>query len=200
MEISKLTIEEAIEQLDRGIKQLRIEYERYFAGTIDRTPTLVQYQVEAIIRYYRNNPPKGFSHRFQMNTLISRFNMLRELWGRNLRMREMGLTRPHLRLTARAANKPAPTPPGGNGVPRNGNDSAADAPADALPVEALYREFADLHLRHRGAPTQVTLEVFADRVRRCAEDVRQKSGCTAVDFRLTVDDNRNIRLKARPLR
>ena len=67
-------------------------------------------------------------------------------------------------------------------------------------IETLYRKFSDLHVQHKGAPPNVTIEAFTTRIRRCTEDVMKKSGCAAVDFRFSVDDNHNIRLKAKPAR
>ncbi|MCZ6670062.1 MAG: hypothetical protein O6947_03430, partial [Acidobacteria bacterium] len=56
----------------------------------------------------------------------------------------------------------------------------------------------DLHHDLKGQPTKVTLEVFSQRVHRCTDQIQKKSGCGSVDFLLAVDDNKNIRLKAKP--
>jgi hypothetical protein len=202
MEIADVPIEEAIEKLESGIKRLKINYDRFFAGTLERPPTILQSQVEAFIRYYRNNPPKSFTHRFQMNSLISRYNMFRELWGRHLRMREMGIVRPHLRFANLSPEDTSPpvaaSANGRNGD--NGNGRISNPDGDREKIETLYREFSDLHVRHKGAPPKVTIEAFTTRIRRCTEDLMRKSGCAAVDFRFSVDDNHNIRLKAKPTR
>lgn len=194
-------IEEAIEQLDKGIKRLKIEYERFFSGSVDRPPNHLKSKMEALIHFYRNNPPKGFAHRFQVNSLISRFNILREKWGRNMRMQEMGIVRPHLTLSKgrqQAPSSPKPPAPPKTGSSTNGFFSVTNQEVDRSTVEALYRKFVDLHHNLKGQPTKVTLEVFSQRVQRCTDQIQKKSGCGSVDFLLAVDDNKNIRLKAKP--
>ncbi len=194
-------IEDAIEQLDNGIKRLKIEYERFFSGSVERPPNHLKGKMEALIHFYRNNPPKGFAHRFQINSLISRFNILREHWGRNIRMQEMGIVRPHLTLSKggrQADPGPKPLGPQKNGPSSNGFFSVTNMYGDRPTVVALYRKFVDLHQKLKGRQTNVTLEVFSQRVYRCTDQVQKKSGCVSVDFLLAVDDNKNIRLKAKP--
>lgn len=200
MELKDLTVEEAIEKLETSIKRLKIEFDRFFSGTLERPPNILQSQVERIIHYFRNNPPKSFTHRFHMNSLISRYNMFREMWGRNLRNHEMGRVRPHLRFARLSPEETSPpVAPQVDGA-RNGNGAISDVESDRPKVEALFRKFSELHIQHKGAPPGVTISAFIARIRKCTEDIKSKSGCAAVDFRLSVDDNHNIRLKAKPTR
>ena len=198
MEISEVPIEEAIEKLDKGIKRLRIDFDRYLAGSLDRPPKHLQAQVEAFIRYYRNNTPKSFHHRFQINSLISRYNIFRELWARQVRNHEMGIQRPHLRLGSMQPEQTDPLgkrPVNGNG---SGNGKSSESDSEKAEVQSLFQQFNELHKRHKGANPKVPIEAFARRIRKCRDDIRTKTGCASVDFRFTVDDNLNIRLKAKP--
>ena len=113
----------------------------------------------------------------------------------------MGIVRPHLTLS-KSGRQPLPTPqppaPPKNGASSNGFFSVTNQEGDRPTVQALYRKFVDLHHELKGKPTKVTLEVFSQRVHRCTDLVQKKSGCVSVDFLLAMDDNKNIRLKAKP--
>ena len=46
------TIDEELGQLERDIRQLKIEYEMYFGGGRKRPPTEIEWRVELMVKRY----------------------------------------------------------------------------------------------------------------------------------------------------
>ncbi len=197
--------EEDIQRLGSAIRALKIQYERFFSGALERPPLEQRTQLENLIRSLTQPPPKALVHRFHINTLVSRFNTLAERWARILRNREMGIAPPHLSMgTALRAesqgNLPATSPPSSRKAPTgNGNSRISDPETQQLEIRQLYDKFSRLHQQEYGGPPKLAFEAFATSIRKSAQEIMKKSGCRAVDFLVSVGDNKTIRVKAKPI-
>ena len=84
------SIEADIHRLEIGIRQLKMQYDMFFAGSLPREPFELRSELESLIRRNSNATIGKYAHRFHFNTLVSRFNTLSELWCKTLRAREEG--------------------------------------------------------------------------------------------------------------
>ena len=78
-------------RLQSGIRQLKIQYDMFFAGSIPRQPFELRGEIEKIIRRYSSTPIQKYAPRFHFNSLVSRFNSLSELWAKTIRALEEGV-------------------------------------------------------------------------------------------------------------
>ena len=177
-------IEAEIGRLDTGIRQLKIQYDMFFAGAIPRQPLELRRDVERLIKRYANAPIRKYSSRFHFNSLVSRFNSLSELWAKTLRGQEEG-DRPLPAAVARP----------------NGEQVFA-----RLTVEEDSRDVAELRLLHHrlmearkkaGETGHVSFEKFAKTVDAQAVKLREKTGCGKVELRVVFQGRKAV-LKARP--
>ncbi len=88
-------IEELLAELDHLLTRLRMEYEQYFAGAARREPQALRGKAQKLITRFVNEPPRNSGQKFRFNTLNSRFQIYRQLWGRTLREIEAGSYKPH---------------------------------------------------------------------------------------------------------
>jgi hypothetical protein len=167
----------AIEQLERELRRLELDYHRYFAGALELPPELFQQDLRSRLAQLRSQPIQGVADRFRLNTLTDRFNTLSEHFRRRLRDLESG------REPRRVSTERGYDPHQGivlDGVP----------PPEALRAlyEALYGPIAG----------STPFPAFRDRLLRRLEAIRARSGCPHVRLRVEMADGRP-RLKARPV-
>ncbi len=182
---AKDPIEEDLRRLERGIRELKIQYDRFFAGALPREPLQLKFDLKKIIKRYNEEPLRTYSQRFKFNSLVGRFNVMSELWTRNVLRSEEG---------DRRAN--APREEVETGVVSRCSISDPRGQSDAL--RAIYREF--MVQRHRnGLPAKgkVTFQKFVDGISAQASKLQRESGCSEIELRLTVKD-RKVQLTARP--
>lgn len=170
-----------IDRLDDRIKDLRVEYERFFNGALPIPPVELQGHIQKMIRRLRNRPMPAFADQFRLTQLEARFNSFVELANRRLREREEG------RGATRAAASRDGRPDPGEGIVV-GESVASEA------VEALYAGLC----QGREAP-RFDLESFRTYLDRQSASIRSKTGCREVRFRV-VDEGGQMKLKARPIR
>ncbi len=134
------TIDEDLNQIERDIRQLKIEYEQYFGGGRSRPPTDTQWRVDTLIRRYSERVAElSTGQRFRMNNLTQTYAKYQDMWRKKLVQKETGITQHHFGAAAkaieaerarvaayRAANAP-PEAPGG----KSGQHAAAIAEAAA---------------------------------------------------------------------
>ncbi len=177
-------IQASIEQLDRDIRQLKIDFERFFNGSLPIPPEEMRQGVRQQIQRLRSVPIRAVVDRFRLNTLEARFNTLNELFNRRLREREEGLVAPPARLAS-------PTP-------RRYDPYAGIVVGEAPPpeaIKALYRE-----LYQDDTPSAAArFARFQTYLLSQVEVIRQRSGCDEVTFRLATEDGA-VKLKAKPVR
>ncbi len=164
-----------IEQLERDMRRLELDYHRYFAGALELPPELFQKDLSARLRSLRGQPVKGVADRFRLNALTDRFNVLAEHFNRRLRELETG------REPRRAAGERGYDPH--QGIVLDGTP-----PPEAL--RALYDALYD------SDPGATPFPTFRDLLLRQIDTLRARSGRAAVRVRVEVAQGRP-RLKAR---
>jgi len=87
--------EDDLRELDRKVKQLRLDYERYFLGTRPREPILLRSEADKLIIIYSNTPIQNTALRFKFNSICSRYQALKRQWTETLRKIEQGTYERH---------------------------------------------------------------------------------------------------------
>lgn len=174
------------QQLDRlmaAIDRLRVDFERFFNGALATPPEELREQIRRQIRRLRADPEASPAERFRLSSIEARFNSFNDLFQRRLRDHEEGRS---ARSRTPSAQEPRYDP--GQGVVV-GEDMAAPA------VEALYTGLS----QSAGAGPRFDLESFRTYLARQVTSIRDKTGCSRVQFRLSEEGGK-MKLKARPVR
>jgi hypothetical protein len=174
---------EALDQLGRDIHQLRVDFERFFAGALPFPPEDLRARVQAQIRNLRNANLATAVDNFRLGDLEARFNTYNELFNRRLRDQEEGRQPGH---------RQAPPPPTRRYDPASG--IVFGDHLDPEGVEALYQGLAAAP----GDAPRFDLDSFQTYLARQVAAIREKTGCTEVQFRLASEDGKT-KLKARPV-
>ena len=202
------TINEDLEFLEKAIRQLQIEWEKFFGGVEKKPPTDLKLKVEQTIRRYAGTEMRNNTERFRYQTLTARYNTFNELWGKRLRALEEG--RPVGFHGSRAPAPPPPPPPPETrpaaaaaaaraARPPSGGEYRIENPAgDATQVRALYRQFVD-ERKKVGETAAVSYTNFEKLISQQATKILTEKGAAAVDFRIENKDGK-VSLKAKPVK
>jgi hypothetical protein len=81
-------IDQDLDKLEQEIRRLKVEYDIYFNGGTVRPPMDTKGRVETAIKRIYDQRGKSFGQRFRYNSLVARYNVMRELWRRQTQERE----------------------------------------------------------------------------------------------------------------
>lgn len=171
----------ALDALEQELKELRIEFEKYFNGANDLPPGELQSQIARKIRVVRGKVRTSVD-RFRLSGIEAQNNTYNEMFNRRLRAIEEGRApRP---TKAQSAPPPVDTR---SGVVVSGKvgDRAA---------KALYRG-----LYSTPGQKQIDPEKFRSYIDKQIALISSKTGCSEVRFRV-VTENGKAKLKAKPVR
>lgn len=180
-------IEVELKKLEAGIRQLKIQYDMFFAGSLKREPVELRAEIDRTIKRHANDPNQKYAQRFLLNSLVSRFNSLAELWAKTVRSREEGdrpaaalvdLETPKEQLVARC---------------RVQGEPGGDDPG----LRRLYNRFLETRRRLGGGKREIPYEKFLRGVAGETARLRNQSGCAEIELRVVVHDHK-VLLKARP--
>jgi len=176
-------ISEALDQLDRDIQRLRVDFERFFNGALPFPPDEQRTRVQAQIRNLRGTSMLSAVDSFRLGDLEARFTSYNELFNRRVRDLEEG---------RHAAHRPAPAPESKRYDPEKGIVFGDRVDPEA--AEALYQGLA----ASPGDAPRFDLDSFQTYLTRQVAAIREKTGCSQVQFRLAAEDGK-LKLKARPV-
>lgn len=173
-----------IEQLGQSVRQMRIEFERFFNGALAVPPLNLLGDIQGEIRRLRNSNLKSVADHFRLSSAEAHFNSLAELINRRLREVEEGRN-----ATARVTAT--------GGARRFDVESGVlmGSEVDPEAAEALFRGLASAT---EEAPS-FDLAAFRTYLERQISTIRRKTGCDQVQFRL-AHENGQTKLKAKPIR
>ena len=177
-----------LDTLERDLRSMRIEFEKFFAGGADVAPEALVFELARRIRDLRLLT-HGVAEAFRLGSLEAQFNSYREMFQRRLRSRELGAEGPRPPLPAEDEPQPREK------VvidPRQGIVVRERVPSEV--AEALHRELSQGNSK-LGKVDATTLLGFLERQ---AADLRARTGCVSVRFRL-VHEEGELRLKAKPV-
>jgi hypothetical protein len=183
---NSVTIDDQLNRLEEEIRRLKVEFDIYFNGGAAKPPHDTKYRVEALIKRLYDARGMSFGQRFRYNSLVSRFNVYRELWRRNLKEREEG-GGPHRDVAAGPAS----------GAFEAAVVRCSDSKAEPEKVRELYDSLL-LAKRQCGERVgEVSLERFETMIDSQIKQIKQKLHCEAIEFTIEVA-NGAVKFKARP--
>ncbi|HEY2091757.1 MAG TPA: hypothetical protein VGJ81_07715, partial [Thermoanaerobaculia bacterium] len=103
--------DDPLEKLEEDIRRLKNKYDQFFAGIQKMPPTQERRNIDVFIHEQSKQKIRDNTRRFRFNTLLTRYNQLRENWGRRMREREEGPLEFKRRQTAMSVEPPVAPPP-----------------------------------------------------------------------------------------
>ena len=178
--------DQELDRLEYEIRRLKVEYDIFFNGGMLRPPVDTKGRVETTIKRIYDNRGMSFGQRFRYNSLVARYNVMRELWRRQTQSREESGKPPT--QEAQAALREQVT------VIR-----CHDPKLEPEKVSELYDQVVAAKRKCGEKLGALSLEVFTQFLTSRAEQIKDNLATDAVDFVVGVDNGR-VKFAARPAR
>ena len=202
-----MAIEAELDLLERSIRQLQIEWDKFFGGIDKKPPNELKTRVEALVRKYSLAEIRSNAARFRYQGLQARYSTMSELWAKRLRAfeegRPMGVHGARALAQIQAPPPVSPAPPAGATVPAAAAAAARevrvkDPAADGRAVRELYERFLAAR-QQTGESANVRFDSFEKLIAQQAARILAQKGAAAVDFRLETKDGK-VSLMAKAVR
>jgi hypothetical protein len=206
------TIDEELGQLERDIRQLKIEYDQYFGGGRKRPPTEIEWRIELIIkRYAERSGELKFGQRFRYNNLTQTYAKYKDIFRKKTQQKEEGRSQRHFGAAAKAieaerAKQHVPAPPSSAHAPDAASVEAPPQPAafrmtcsepenETEKVDKLYQAFLQAKAQAGEETGKLSSDGFKEFVRKKTKDLQAKQNCRDVEYVVETVDGQ-VKLKA----
>jgi hypothetical protein len=195
------TAEEDLNQLEKDIRQLKIEYEQYFGGGKKRPPSELEWRIDTLLKRYSDRGAQmKYSQRFRYSNLTQMYSKFREMFRKRMKQKEEGTVQRHFGAAAREIEAERARQ---RGAAQNSEAIHfpftvcwKDPDHEKKKVEQLFDAFRDAKLQMGEDTKPLTMEAFQKFVRQKTEQLKKQKDAHEVEYIVTVEGN-HARLKAR---
>jgi hypothetical protein len=212
------SVDEELNQIEKDIRTLKIEFEQYFGGGRKRPPNDTQWRVETMIKRYGERVAElTLVQRFRYNNLASTYAKYQDIWRKKLASREMSnvpqhfgaaakaiamarARKNHLDQAAAAESQAAASQREAHRAVRHGAGDAfrvnlSDPGKEIDKVRTLYTQLVEKRLASGETTGGPSLRDFESFVQSKTSDLKSK-GAKEVEYSVSVEGGK-VKLKAR---
>jgi hypothetical protein len=196
------TIDEDLSQLERDIRQLKIDYEQYFGGGKSRPPTDTEWRIDTMIkRYSDRGAAMNYTQRFRYSGLAQTYSKYREMFRKRLKQKEEGTVQRHFGAAAKEIEKERTRKHAAGERSATVTQfpfavSCKDPDHEKKKVEELYAAFRSAKEQVSESTEKFTLTAFQQFLHQKTEQLKKQKNAHEVEYVVTVEGNRAL-LKAR---
>ena len=194
--------DEDLNQLEKDIRQLKIEYEQFFGGGRSRPPADTEWRVELMIKKHSERGSRlNASQRFRFSGLIQTHAKYREIFRKRAKQREEGTVARHYgaaarEIEAKRRDSVKHERPQAGVVSRVNFNPISDAARDLQKAHKLFEVFKDAKERAGENIRNLNLDSFETFLSQKTQELRSGNAKANVEFAVEVEDGR-VKLKAR---
>ncbi len=190
----QVSIDRDLDLLERNLKSLKVDYERFFSGGLKVPPILARKRVEEILKRVGNIQLDRAAEQFRLQAIQGRYTAMAELWDKRLSAREEG------RRFIRVPKTVLPPPPPAH-RPRslsNGESSTSVKAIGRGDLKSLFDRFCAARAAAGEDVSKLRYERFEDLVKNQAAEIRRATGATRLAFEVQTREGK-VKLVGRPL-
>jgi hypothetical protein len=194
------TVEEELAQMERDIRQLKIEYDQFFGGGRKRPPTEIEWRIDLLVkRYSERGGEMKYGQRFRFNNLSQTYAKYKDIFRKRTAQREEGKVQRHFGAAAKAieaerALKDAAQAATTADVARF-RVTCSEPERETEKVEQLYEAFMQAKREAGEATGKLTRSGFNEFVRKKTKDLQKQKNCHEVEYVVEVLEGQ-VKLKA----
>lgn len=202
------TIDEELAQIERDIRQLKIEYDQYFGGGRKRPPTEIEWRIDLLIkRYAERGGDLKYGQRFRLNNLTQTYAKYKDIFRKKTQQKEEGTVQRHFGAAAKAIEEARAKSQSGKGAEKKAATPAATAASDpfrmvcsepereAEKVDQLYQAFLQAKKQAGEQTGKLTRASFNEFVLKKTKDLQKQKNCRDVEYVVEVVSGQ-VKLKA----
>jgi len=188
--------QQRLEEFERRIFVLKIEYEKYFSGVEQIEPLRERDDIRRLLRDLQQVPVTNTAQKHKLRSLRARWNSMEMYWQRNLVMIERG-THPKMKFRARLAEQRRGTAVSDAHRPERPRRLTAEEREDKA-YQAVFDKYMETRQRC-GQNTDLQYDSVREVLKKQVRTIKSRYRCKAVKFKITVEDGK-AKVKAVPLR
>jgi len=186
------TIDEELGQLERDIRQLKIEYDQFFGGGRKRPPNEIEWRIDLLIkRYAERGGELKFAQRFRFNNLSQIYAKYKDIFRKKTALKEEGRTQRHFGAAAKQieearAKEHAQEEAAAGAAGTDGGKSfrmvCSEPEREKEKVEQLYEAFLQakqLAGEHTGKLSRSSFNEF---VLKKTKELQKQKNCKDVEY------------------
>ena len=194
------TVDEDLGQIEKDIRQLKIEYDQFFGGGRKRPPTEIEWRLELLMkRYSERGGELKSAQRFRLNNLTQTYAKYKDIFRKRLKQKEEGTIQRHFGAAAKAIEAErakhaaeAQTAATAAGPFRM---TCAEPEREPEKVNKLYQALVQAKQKVGEDLGKLTPESFAEFVRKKTKSLQQEKNCKDVEYIVDIVDGQT-KLKA----
>lgn len=197
------TIDEELGQLERDIRQLKVEYDQYFGGGRKRPPTEIEWRIDMLVkRYAERGGELKFAQRFRFNNLTQTYAKYKDIFRKKVAQKEEGKVQRHFGAAAKEIEAAR--------AKKEAEDQAAVAAAgdskafrmtcseperEAEKVDQLYQAFLQAKQAAGEETGKLSRSRFNEFVLKKTKQLQKQKNCRDVEYVVEVVEGQ-VKLKA----
>lgn len=204
------SIDEELNQFERDIRQLKIEYDQYFGGGRKRPPTEIEWRLELMTkRYAERGGELKFGQRFRYNNLVQTYAKYKDMFRKKLQKKEEGTVARHFGAAAKqieadrvlkqieteAAEAAAHVASNGGKERETFRVVCSKPEQESEKIGELYEAFLKAKQKAGEATDKLTRSNFNEFVMKKTKDLQKQKNCRDVEYVVEVNDG-HVKLKA----
>jgi hypothetical protein len=178
---------EEIDELDEGLANLQVLYEKYFLGIDRRPPDQERKKVAIRMRELRTTMVKNTALKFRIQTLFAKLISFERMWDRTLREMEEGTYKRDVFKAKMRGGKPQQEKPAQPKAPEISDDK----------LRRLYDTYLVARQRCGETTDGISFESVASRIRAQVPQLLEKHKAKNIEFKVVIKGGRAV-LKAIP--
>ncbi len=198
------TIDEELGQLERDIRQLKIEYDQYFGGGRKRPPTEIEWRIDQLVkRYAERGGELKFAQRFRFNNLSQTYAKYKDIFRKRVALKEEGKIQRHFgaaakEIEAARAKKEAEehaAAAAAAGESRAFRMTCSEPERETEKVDQLYQAFLQAKQTAGEETGKLSRAGFNEFVRKKTKELQKQKNCRDVEYVVEVVEGQ-VKLKA----
>ena len=186
-----------LEEFERRMFLLKIQYEKYFSGLEKIEPLKEREELRRVVRDLMREFIPNTRQRHKFTTLKARFNSMEMYWQRNIVQIERG-THPKMKFRL-AVQQQQKRDAEANRIKRTQRRERFN---DRQKEELAYRTAYDRYMQARescGQSSQMSYDVIKENLKKQVRMIKSQYRCEKVKFRVAVEGGK-AKMKAIPIR
>jgi hypothetical protein len=198
------TIDEDLGQLERDIRQLKIEYDQFFGGGRKRPPTEIEWRIELMIkRYAERGGDLKYGQRFRLSNLTQTYAKYKDIFRKKTQQKEEGKVQRHYGAAAkaieaeRAQKQSEKAPEAARAAAASGafRVVCSEPENEAEKVDQLFAAFVQAKQQAGEQTAKLTRSSFNEFVLKKTKDLQKQKNCKDVEYVVETVDGQ-VKLKA----
>jgi Ca2+-binding EF-hand superfamily protein len=193
-------IDEELSQLERDIRQLKIEYDQFFGGGRKRPPVEIEWRIEQMIkRYAERGGELKVGQRFRYNNITQTYAKYKEIFRKRVQQKEEGTVQRHFGAAAKAIESERAKEAAASGKSAATSSSfrmvCSEPEQEADKVERLYEAFVQAKEQAGEHTGKISRSNFNEFVKKKTKELQAENNCRDIEYVVELV-NGQVKLKA----